>query len=70
MVYQIDIERELNQKLPEVSDLLASLDVAIGFLVSVGGEADDHVIKFMIETLKMKQPHLAYVVCQLSRIST
>jgi len=59
-----DIEKELSQKLPELNDLLAKLDVAVGFLVSVGGDADVRIVKFMVDTLKMKLSPLAFAVCR------
>jgi hypothetical protein len=50
------IEKDLRQKLTEVNDLLASLDITVGFLVSVGGEPNASLVRFMTDTLQMK-PH-------------
>ena len=61
----MEIEKELAQKLPEVNDLLANLDIALGFLVSVGGEGDQHIVKFMVDTLKMKEITPTSAVCQI-----
>jgi len=59
----MEIEKELTQKLPEVNDLLANLDIAVGFLVSVGGAPDMLIVKFMVDTLKMKALTLTSAVC-------
>ena len=48
------VEKQFRQKLLDVSDLLASLDITVGFLVSVGGDPDASLVQFMMETLKMK----------------
>jgi hypothetical protein len=50
------IKKDLRQKLTDVNDLLASLDITIGFLVSVGGEPNAGLVRFMTDTLRMK-PH-------------
>ncbi|XP_070580810.1 E3 ubiquitin-protein ligase rnf213-alpha-like [Ptychodera flava] len=41
------------RSLPEVSDSLACLDIAIGFLASCGGKPGQLIKKYLIETLKM-----------------
>lgn len=48
------IEKELHQKLTDVNDLLADLDIAVGFLVSIGGNPNDNLVHFMTDVLKMK----------------
>lgn len=48
------IEKQFRQKLLDVNDLLASLDITVGFLVSVGGDANVSLVHFMTDTLKMK----------------
>ena len=52
------MERELIH-LADVSDLLASLNIAVGYLVSIGGDPEMKILRFMSDTLKMKQPHIA-----------
>ena len=54
MVNQAAVEKQFHQKLLDVSDLLASLDITVGFLVSVGGDPNGSLVQFMVETLKMK----------------
>lgn len=51
---QAAVEKQFRQKLLDVSDLLASLDITVGFLVSVGGDPNASLVQFMTETLKMK----------------
>lgn len=51
---QAAVEKQFHQKLLDVNDLLASLDITVGFLVSVGGDPNASLVQFMIETLKMK----------------
>ena len=50
----VAIEKQYRQKLLDMSDLLASLDITVGFLVSVGGDPNDSLVQFMTDTLKMK----------------
>lgn len=51
---QTAVEKQFRQKLLDVSDLLANLDITVGFLVSVGGDPNASLVQFMTETLKMK----------------
>lgn len=51
---QAAVEKQFHQKLLDVNDLLASLDITVGFLVSVGGDPNGSLVQFMTETLKMK----------------
>jgi len=53
-VNHVAIEKQYRQKLLDISDLLASLDITVGFLVSVGGDPNDSLVQFMTDTLKMK----------------
>ena len=46
----------------EVSDCLANLDIAIGFLVSVGGDPDTTLHSFMTDTLQMEAGALTPMV--------
>ena len=48
------VEKQFRQKLLDVNDLLANLDITVGFLVSVGGDPNTSLVQFMTETLKMK----------------
>jgi hypothetical protein len=50
---QQEIQNDLNH-LPTLSDMLNSLDIAIGFLVSIGGEPATPLIDFLKEKLHMK----------------
>ena len=50
---QSRIQNELRH-LPEVTLSLANLDIAIGFLVSVGGLPDSLLADFMTKTLGMR----------------
>lgn len=62
---QSSIEKELGQKLVEVTELLADLDITVGFLMSVGGDPNASLIQFMTDTLHMKcRLQLANVVCE------
>ena len=58
----MDIEKALSHKQPEVNELLASLDIAVGVLVSVGGDPQLPLHRFMCETLKMKAPPMINAV--------
>ena len=51
---QAAVQKQFRQKPMDVSDLLASLDITVGFLVSVGGDPNASLVQFMTETLKMK----------------
>lgn len=51
---QTAVEKQFCQKLLDVSDLLANLDITVGFLVSVGGDPNASLVQFMTETLKLK----------------
>jgi len=53
-VNQAAVEKHFRQKLLDVSDLLANLDITVGFLVSVGGDPNVGLVQFMTDTLKMK----------------
>jgi len=53
-VNQAAIEKQFGQKLLDVSDLLANLDITVGFLVSVGGDPNASLVQFMTDTLRMK----------------
>ena len=44
-----------SRHLTEVTDSLATLDIALGFLVSVGGDADTRLADFISKTLEMKK---------------
>ena len=57
-----EMERDLKHRLTDVTDLLASLNIAVGFLVSIGGDPEMNILRFMSDTLKMKQPHIAAMV--------
>jgi hypothetical protein len=50
---QQEIQNDLNY-LPALSDMLNSLDIAIGFLVSIGGDPAAPLIGFLKEKLRMK----------------
>ncbi|XP_070580814.1 E3 ubiquitin-protein ligase rnf213-alpha-like isoform X2 [Ptychodera flava] len=57
------------RSLPEVSDSLACLDIAIGFLASSGGKPDMHVIKYLVSILKMERSEMKVrYPCQLKHI--
>jgi len=56
---QAEMERELKHRLTDVTDLLASLNIAVGFLVSIGGDPEMNILRFMSDTLKMKQQNIA-----------
>ena len=43
------------QHLPDVSDAIATLDIAIGFLVSVGGKPDMAIDEFLSKQLHMEE---------------
>ena len=50
-------QRRISNELRHLTDLtnsLANLDIAIGFLVSVGGEPESLLASFMTGTLRMK----------------
>ena len=51
---QAAVEKQFRQKLLDVNDLLANLDITVGFLVSVGGDPNASLVQFMTDTLKMK----------------
>ena len=51
---QAAVEKQFRQKLLDVNDLLANLDITVGFLVSVGGDPNAKLVQFMTDTLKMK----------------
>jgi len=53
-VNQTAVEKQFRQKLLDVNDLLANLDITVGFLVSVGGDPNAGLVQFMTDTLKMK----------------
>jgi len=53
-VNQAAVEKQFRQKLLDVNDLLANLDITVGFLVSVGGDPNASLVQFMTDTLKMK----------------
>ena len=63
---QLHIEREQTH-LPEIHEQTANLDVAIGFLVSIGKEEDakTNLIKFLVDKLKMDKDTLPDKVCFL-----
>ena len=42
-------------RLPDVSDAIATLDIAIGFLISVGGKPDTAIDEFLSTQLHMEQ---------------
>jgi len=48
------IEKELQQRLTDVNDLLANLDIAVGFLVSITDDPNGNLLHFMTNNLKMK----------------
>ncbi|KAL3881532.1 hypothetical protein ACJMK2_027964, partial [Sinanodonta woodiana] len=53
--------------LPDLCQALDNLDIAISFLKSIGGNPENSLVKFMVETLKMEEPLLspkAQQVCQ------
>ena len=50
----------------EVSDCLSHLDIAIGFLVSVGGDRETLLDEFMTDTLQMETGTLTPRVSQQS----
>jgi len=47
------VEKRFRQLL-DINDLLANLDITVGFLVSVGGDPNASLVQFMTDTLKMK----------------
>ena len=49
----------------EVSDSLSSIDLALGFLVSVGGAADMLLSSFLTQSLQMEATTLAPKVGRL-----
>ena len=42
--------------LPELCDCLATLDIAIGFLISIGGNPDTPLTQFLSQELRLKTP--------------
>ena len=48
------IEKEVHQ-LTVVNDLLANLDIAVGFLMSMPRDPNELLVEFMRDVLKMKQ---------------
>ena len=52
MSVQHNIQGELRLA-QAVSEALASLDITLGFLVSVGGDGDMPLVKFMVDKLHM-----------------
>ncbi len=59
--------RNEQRDLIEVNDSLSSLDIAIGFLVSVGGEPNRPLLDFVTGTLKMDKGTLGHATgkCRL-----
>jgi len=68
LVNGASIEKEIGSKFVEVGDLLASLDITVGFLVSVGGDPNSSLVKFMTETLQMSHRRQLYNVMQSCRL--
>lgn len=52
MEVQQEIQNDLNH-LPTLSDMLNSLDIAIGFLVLIGGDPATPLIGFLKDKLRM-----------------
>ena len=50
---QLEIQNDLNY-LPAISDMLSNLDIAVGFLISVGGTPKMPLLDFMKQKLHMK----------------
>ncbi len=59
--------RNEQRHLTEINDSLASLDIAIGFLVSVGGESNRPLLEFITDTLRMDRGSLGHATgkCRL-----
>ncbi len=60
---QQEIQNDLTY-LPALSDMLNSLDIAIGFLISVGGEPTALLIEFLQKKLCMKTRMFIRKVCR------
>jgi hypothetical protein len=53
--YKREIDVEMKGQLTKLQDSLSNLDIALGFLVSVGGDPKREIHKFMLLNLQMKK---------------
>ena len=53
--YKREIDAEMKGQMTKLQDSLSNLDIALGFLVSVGGDPKKEIHKFMLGNLQMKK---------------
>jgi len=63
MNVQRELEEELKNKLSEVNESLARLDITVGYLASIADKPDDSLQEFIVNTLKLDKGLTNSKVC-------